>query len=146
MPEVWKPVPGWEGQYEVSNLGRVRSVPRMSVKMTGAKQPVAGSILKVRLNEHGYHQVRLKTRFSYKYRFVHRLVLEAFKGPALSGQEGCHNDGDKSNNALGNLRWDTHLSNMKDYKQHRDCIAAGDVIQYCRHGRGHTVRTVDQIP
>lgn len=49
---------------------------------------------------------------------VNRLVLLAFVGPCPDGMEGCHNDGNHRNNALSNLRWDTHISNEKDKKRH----------------------------
>ena len=49
---------------------------------------------------------------------VHILVLEAFVGPKPKGMEGCHYDGDFSNNKLENLRWDTHLANEADKKRH----------------------------
>lgn len=46
--------------------------------------------------------------------FVHRLVLTAFRGPCPTGKEGCHNDGDHTNNQLRNLRWDTHRNNQRE--------------------------------
>lgn len=49
---------------------------------------------------------------------VHRLVLFAFVGPPPGGMEGCHNNGNPDNNALVNLRWDTHVNNLADRKQH----------------------------
>lgn len=49
---------------------------------------------------------------------VHRVVLEAFVGPAPEGMEACHNDGDPANNALSNLRWDTHAANNDDRFRH----------------------------
>lgn len=49
---------------------------------------------------------------------VHVLVLEAFVGPRPDGMEGCHNDGDPSNNRLSNLRWDTPLANWSDRRKH----------------------------
>lgn len=51
-------------------------------------------------------------------RLVHRLVLEAFVGPCPEGMEGCHGDGDPTNNSLGNLRWDTATSNQLDKVRH----------------------------
>lgn len=51
-------------------------------------------------------------------RSVHRLVLEAFVGPAPEGMEGCHNNGDPWDNRLENLRWDTHQANMADAAAH----------------------------
>ena len=49
---------------------------------------------------------------------VHRLVLMAFTGPCPKGMECCHNNGDYSDNRLGNLRWDTHINNEKDKRRH----------------------------
>lgn len=51
-------------------------------------------------------------------KYVHRLVLEAFVGPCPPGLEACHNDGNPKNNALSNLRWDTHQSNIDDKEKH----------------------------
>lgn len=50
--------------------------------------------------------------------FVHCVVLMVFVGPRPAGLEGCHNDGDRDNNALSNLRWDTHKANMEDRRKH----------------------------
>jgi hypothetical protein len=51
-------------------------------------------------------------------RLVSKLVLEAFRGPRPPGMEGCHNDGNSLNNNLSNLRWDTHLANVRDMFRH----------------------------
>ena len=104
MREVWKAVPGFAG-YEVSDRGRVRSfrVPR---------------VLRAELNGRGHASVWLMNAGRAKRQSVHRLVLLAFRGPAPAGHEGCHGDGDLRNNALQNLRWDTHRNNMADKKRH----------------------------
>lgn len=63
-----------------------------------------------------------KKKFTNSGRYmlkVHRLVLEAFIGPCPPGCEGCHNDGDPTNNRLENLRWDTHAANMADMATHQ---------------------------
>jgi hypothetical protein len=65
----------------------------------------------------GYMQVGL-TNKQQRHFHVHRLVLLAFVGPAPEGMECCHNDGNKANNALSNLRWDTRSANMKDRTRH----------------------------
>ena len=56
---------------------------------------------------------------------LHRLILEAFVGPCPDGMEGCHNDDDKLNNRLSNLRWDTRFGNMAD-RVARDCCNRGE--------------------
>jgi len=65
----------------------------------------------------GKYQTVFLKRFR-AFRYVHRLVLETFVGLCPVGLEACHNDGVGSNNQLGNLRWDTHESNVRDQKSH----------------------------
>lgn len=66
----------------------------------------------------GYQVVVLCNDVEQKSVNVHRLVLEAFVGPCPDGMECCHNDGDRSNNGLDNLRWDTHSENCQDASRH----------------------------
>ncbi len=68
----------------------------------------------------GYRFTHLKNPMARGYcrRYVHRLVLEAFVGPCPPGMQCCHYDGDKSNNAATNLRWDTRRANMLDLTRH----------------------------
>lgn len=122
MQEHWLPVVGWEGYYEVSDRGRIRSVPRVMIRSNGRPFTVRSTIIrpnKITKQGHlGVHFVRcgLETREKI---FVHRAVLEAFKGPCPPGQEGCHNNGNPSDNRLENLRWDTHKANGEDAVRHR---------------------------
>ncbi|MBN7395680.1 HNH endonuclease [Mycobacteroides abscessus subsp. abscessus] len=114
--EQWRPVVGFEGLYEVSDLGRVRTVPRL-VSMGRGYRTVPGRIRKYgHSTTHGYLIVGLsrpgKRRATTA--LVHRLVLEAFVGPCPDGMEACHFDGDKTNNRLPNLRWDTRRANQDD--------------------------------
>jgi len=68
---------------------------------------------------YGYPVVNLATGDGrYRMRRVNRLVLEAFVGPCPTGKECCHDDGNRGNNALGNLRWGTKLDNSADRKRH----------------------------
>lgn len=111
--ETWRRAVGFP-DYEVSDLGRVRSNDRM---VYGYFKP--GRILKVGERRHkgrlNHISVRLGRGKSLR---VHRLVLEAFVGPCPPGHEGCHNDGDPTNNRLSNLRWDTRSGNMQDAIRH----------------------------
>jgi hypothetical protein len=111
MGEQWRPVVGYEGFYEVSNMGRVKSIAKGMGRRGGIRKTDSDASGRqcLPLNAHPKKQ---KT-----YR-VHRLVLEAFVGPCPEGQEACHDDGDPSNNKLGNLRWDTHLANERDKTRH----------------------------
>ena len=102
--EIWKPILGFQGRYEVSNKGRVRSLQYRGHEKV--------NVMKASKNYAGYHVVTLgKERKQYR---VHCLVLEAFVGARPDGMQGCHNDSDKNNNALSNLRWDTPKGNASD--------------------------------
>jgi hypothetical protein len=108
MAETWKAVVGYEGLYEVSDAGRVRSLPRNTT---------SGKILKPTPRTKGHLAVSLHN-MGRKSVAVHKLVLEAFVGPAPVGMECCHNDGIPSNNVLSNLRWGTKSSNALDQVKH----------------------------
>ena len=114
QPEIWKPIPGFEGSYEVSDHGRVRSLDRLGVD----GRRIKGKMRKIGVNTHGYLRVSLSRDHDKRYYLVHRLVLEAFVGPCPDGMEGCHNDGDPTNANLYNLRWDTRSANMYDKQIH----------------------------
>lgn len=110
--EQWRPVVEFEGLYEVSDLGRVRSVPRLM--KDGRRHHSSGTIMKPVLVR-GYPAVNLTRRDSRRLLGkVHRFVLEAFVGPRPDGMECCHGDGDRTNNRLANLRWDTTGGNASD--------------------------------
>jgi hypothetical protein len=113
--ERWLPVVGWEGLYEVSDQGRVRSLDRVTTSRYRSAQRRKGAILKEKINHNrsGYRQVVLSNG-EVLYVYVHRLVLEAFVGPCPDGMQCAHGDGDTSNNRLGNLRWTTDSDNKAD--------------------------------
>ena len=117
IPEIWKAIPDWPG-YEVSDQGQVRSYWRPP---GGGGPWYIGSVPKVLqtwLNEHGYPAIHLAF-YTTKGRFlVHRLILATFVGPCPPGQEGCHEDGIRTNCFLTNLRWDTRSKNHLDKRKH----------------------------
>ena len=111
MTERWKAVPGYEGFYEVSDLGRVRSLERTEPHgvHAGYTRTRHARILKANTGGEGrYPVVRLRS----KTFTVHSLVLKAFVGPRPPGFCACHwPDTDKTNCNLSNLRWDTYSAN-----------------------------------
>ena len=107
MTEQWKPVVGLEGKYEVSNLGRIKSLNYRSVK--GVEKILKPFIDK---KNYRYHKYTLVYNNSViKARLVHWLVMEAFVGPR-NGMFIDHIDGNGSNNKLSNLRYCTHRQNL----------------------------------
>lgn len=114
--EQWRPVPGYEGSYEVSDKGRVRSLDRrVQLSTTGHLRFVRGRVLQQTRHPTGRMLVGLCRDNQHKTVKVHLLVLLAFVGPRPDGMYGCHNDGDLANNTLGNLRWDTPSANNYNY-------------------------------
>lgn len=122
--ETWLPVVGWERYYAVSDRGRVRSHDRVVTHPghPGCREPMTRRIAGQVLNPVPDFQGRLIVSFSADGRRitsrVHVVVLEAFVGPRPEGLEGCHNDGDHTNNVPSNLRWDTSSSNSYDSVRH----------------------------
>lgn len=104
MTEIWRPVVGFEGRYEVSNLGRVRSL-----RTNRVCQPV--------IVPNGYYTHHLY-QGGRSVKTAGELVLEAFVSLRPLGHQVCHNDGNKTNNALDNLRWDTPVGNNADKRRH----------------------------
>lgn len=115
--EKWVPVVGWEGLYEVSDHGRVRSLDRM-VTTSGTRPYTyfkAGRMLRLSpVTRNHYPTVPLSRDGVTVTTYVHRLVLEAFVGPCPEGMRCCHWDDVGSNNHLSNLRWDTQVNNGLD--------------------------------
>lgn len=107
--ERWRPLPGWEGQYEVSDLGAVRSL--RGANGHGPYRRPHPHMLRFQTSRDGYRIVRLGHRDSMQSHRVHRLVLFAFVGPAPDGHVAGHLNGNRSDNRLKNLRWVTHQEN-----------------------------------
>lgn len=116
MTEVWKAIPGFEGLYEVSDLGRVRSLDR---KCRAGKLR-RGRMKSITINNAtGYLTVSLSRDGHVSAHHVHSLVLSAFVGPRPNGADACHfPDRDKKNCRLDNLRWDSRKNNHKDKETH----------------------------
>lgn len=107
--EIFLPVPGYEGKYEVSNMGRVKSF----FEGAGRKRTVgfAGKILKETYAGAGYPTVQLTNNGQKVKHYIHALVLSAFVGPRPQGMVCCHNNSNKEDNRLINLRYDTVWGN-----------------------------------
>lgn len=107
--EKWQDVKGYEGLYQVSNLGRVRSLDRVDATNHVWK----GKILNQMTNALGYKQVNLHKKGVKKTHKVHRLVAMAFCEGWQEGYDVNHIDYNPSNNCADNLEWVTHNANMK---------------------------------
>lgn len=120
MAEIWKAVVGYEGFYEVSNLGRVRSLSRLVRTYGGREWMSKERIMKLTpVKDKGYLVVSLRVDGDGERRYVHDLVLCAFVGPRPNEQAHCcHGTAGPGVNTVENLRWDTPQANVMD--KHRD--------------------------
>lgn len=126
-PTAWRAIPGYEGEYEVSDDGRVRNVRTMHV-------------LRPSLNGPGYRQVNLHVDGVRKTRAVHALVAEAFIGPRPDGLVTRHLDGDELNNHPSNLVYGTPRDNALDAVDHGTHPNASKT--HCKHGHEFTPENV----
>lgn len=110
--EQWRPVLGWEGLYEVSNLGRVRSLPRFIPKKDGKFYRCGGRLLN-QFEHYAYLVVRLRYMCEGKIAYVHRLVAEAFVEGYFDGAVVNHKDENTHNNIPENLEWCTNDYNLR---------------------------------
>lgn len=113
MKEEWRAVVDYEGHYEVSNLGSVRSLDRVVLTCNGFQKKINGRILKLRKGKDPYYSVVLsKGTKPYTVR-VHRLVALMFVGNLKNKRCVDHIDNNKLNNRANNLRWVSHAENNR---------------------------------
>ena len=111
MQEIWKDVKGYEGLYQVSNLGRIKSISYFN--RANKKTYPRNKILKPLINDKGYLRVDLRKNNKSKKVRIHRIAAEHFIPNPYHFSEVNHIDGNKQNNCVNNLEWCTHSQNMK---------------------------------
>lgn len=133
MKEEWKSIPGYEGLYEASSLGRIRSVLAHPKGRTPALHVLTPS-----LHANGYLNVGLRRDGQRKVIGLHRLVCAAFHGAPEAGMEARHRDNDPGNNAASNLRWGTHADNVGDTVRAGNHFSVNRSRTHCRRGHAFT--------
>lgn len=112
MTEEWRDVVGFEGAYQVSDLGRVRSLDRIQVNSLGHARSLRGRVLVSVPTSRGYRCTKLGVK---KWLAIHVAVCAAFYGPKpTAAHEVAHSDSDPSNNRADNLSWKLHVDNLAD--------------------------------
>ncbi|MDR5741534.1 NUMOD4 domain-containing protein [Caballeronia sp. LZ029] len=115
MIEFWRDIPGYEGFYQASDLGNVRSVDRNHINHKGTVRVIRGKLLSLVPESGRYFVVELSRNGVQKRRYVHQLVMEAFVGPCPPGMQVSHtHDRNQQNSRLGNLRYDTPTGKTGD--------------------------------
>jgi len=130
--EQWKAIAEFDGLYEISSTGRVKSLARVVPYVDGRAVQIPERILRSQRRRDGYLYVTFKVAQVTHNRAVHRLVAEAFVPGKADGLDVCHFDGDKLNNSPSNLRWDTRSANIKDQVRHGSHHEASKT--HCRSG------------
>lgn len=113
IAELWRPVKGYEGIYEVSNYGNLKSLSRTIILKNGTRRRLKTKILKP-ISLGNYHGYQLTNSEGTKKHYIHRLVCKAFIGEPIEDNATVnHKDGNKYNNKLSNLEWSSYSDNLK---------------------------------
>lgn len=123
MIEIWKDIKDYEGLYQVSNLGRVRSIDRVVLQKNGFLKTIKGKILSPNkcgsLKYGGYLFIGLSKESVVKRKYIHRLVAEAFIPNPNNLPQVNHKDEVKTNNIVTNLEWCSALTNLTYNNRHK---------------------------
>lgn len=127
MAEEWRAIPGWEGYYEASDQGKVRSLDR-TIQTRTSSRFLRGKVLRPRRHKNGYLFVVLCRDCVPATCTIHGLVLSAFVGERPAGLETRHLDGDQLNNNISNLCYGTAQENGYDRVRHGTTGTATPVV------------------
>ena len=118
--EIWKDIPNYEGFYQASNMGRIKSLERFRKGKNDCLVPLKEKILKPKITR-GYYQIVLCKNSTQKKYYIHRLVYETFNGAIPEGYEINHLDERPINNRLSNLNLVTHKENCNFGTRNERC-------------------------
>lgn len=119
--EVWQDIPGYEGVYQASDMGRIRGIDRFD----SSGKFRTGKVLKQRTNKHGYKQLVLSKNGIVRTHIVHVIICTVFNGHKPDNHEVSHKNGIKTDNRKDNVYWKTHAENERDKILH-GTIPKGD--------------------
>ena len=131
--EEWRDIVGYEGLYQVSNMGRVKSLARLVISPKGIKDHIVQErILSIKVHKFGYLEVSLSSENKRKTYKVHRLVASAFIPNLNNLPQVNHKDENKANNIVDNLEWCTSLYNANYGNRNKKSALAKSkaIVQY----------------
>ena len=137
MTEIWRDIKDYEGLYQVSNLGRVKSLKRSYIRKEGVSRTIPEKFLKPGKLANGYLQVILCKNSRHSNKLMHRLVAEAFLSNPNNLPQVNHKNEDKTDNRVDNLEWCTAKYN-NNYGTIRERIGIANsktVYQYSIDGQ-----------
>lgn len=111
--EIWKDIKGFEGLYQISNLGRAKSLDRIILTKNNKKQFYKGIILKQTPDKKGYFRIKISKNNKIFTKQIHTLVAQAFIPNIKNKKEVNHKDLNKQNNCITNLEWVSRKENMQ---------------------------------
>lgn len=114
MNEIWKDIKGYENLYQVSNMGRVKSLERIIIRCDNKTQTIKEKILKTRIGNNGYYTIILSKKGEIKKIDIHRLIAIAFIPNPDNKPCIDHINGDRTDNRIENLRWVTQKENINN--------------------------------
>lgn len=143
MKEIWKDIKNYEGLYQVSNKGRIKSLDRyVNYKVKGKKRLVQGKIKKLTVNEKGYLKVTLFKNGKGETREVQRFVAEAFIPNPENKPQVNHINGDKTDNKICNLEFCT----CKENSLHSLYVLKNNIKQVKQYDlSGNYIRTFESV-
>ena len=136
MKEIWKDVFGYEGRYQVSNIGRVKSLERIVKNTSKSTRIVKERIIKQITNTHGYYKVELSKNSKVRTKIVHQLVAESFLGHISDGTKKLvvdHINNNEKDNRLENLQIITYRHNASKDKKGYSSKYVG--VSWCKNSK-----------
>ena len=118
MEEVWKAIEGYEGLYQISNLGRIKSLARLVKGRPPGFKPIKERMMRCRPDKDGYLRVALCLNSNYKVIGLHQLLARHFVPNPNGNSLVCHKNGNNKDNRVENLYWGTIYDNAQDSLKH----------------------------